>query len=261
VVVRRITPAPGDGDYDAFIPAIPPFYWSAFAARYAGRPRTVPRPPDSLFYQDEQQYYLAFARALGYEGRRPFARLPVAAVDRFGVGATTVVLAPGCKTGEMAAKRWPWFPQLADRFDEVAVVGTHDDRKSFEGAEMQFPAHVRSFVGSLTLRETAELLASAGIVVANDSGLGHMAAAVGTPTILLFGPTPHLTLGALAPNVTTVRAGLPCEPCWFSAARFHACDARVDCLRAIGVDLVERTVRDGLVHRDRRPTLAAEARS
>jgi ADP-heptose:LPS heptosyltransferase len=261
VVVRRNTPAPSDAGYDAFIPAIPPFYWSAFAAMYAGRPRMVPRPPDSLFYQDEQRYYLAFARALGYEGPRPFARLPIAAVDRFGVGATTVVLAPGCKTGEMAAKRWLWFPQLAERFDDVAVVGTRDDLKSFDGVEMRFPAHARSFVGSLTLRETAELLASAGIVVANDSGLGHMAAAVGTPTVLLFGPTPHLTLGPLAPNVTMVRAGLPCEPCWFSTARFHACDARIDCLRAIDVDLVERTVSDRLVHRHRCTTMTAEAGS
>src|SRR5262245_26331570 len=52
--------------YDLIIPAIPPFYWSQFAHLYTQTSRTIRRPPDTLFYQDEQAYYLAFAYALGY---------------------------------------------------------------------------------------------------------------------------------------------------------------------------------------------------
>ncbi|MFN2596555.1 MAG: hypothetical protein ABR563_05125, partial [Pyrinomonadaceae bacterium] len=47
----------------------------------------------------------------------------------------------------------------------------------------------------------------------------------------------------LAPNVTVLRAGLPCEPCWFGA-RFKACDARLDCLREISVEHVSRVIQN-----------------
>src|SRR5437588_11475276 len=80
-----------------------------------------------------------------------------------------------------------------------------------------FPAHVRSFLDQLTLRQTAAWRAAAGAVIGNDSGLFHMAAAIGTPTVRLFGPTSHLSLGQFSPNVQVLRAGLACEPCWFGA--------------------------------------------
>jgi ADP-heptose:LPS heptosyltransferase len=92
--------------------------------------------------------------------------------------------------------------------------------------------HVRSVVGQLSLRETAGVLAAASAVVANDNGLGHIAGAVGTPTILLFGPTPDATLGRLPANVRVLRAGLACEPCWFGD-RYGSCAGRVACLPLI----------------------------
>src|SRR5207237_2248924 len=119
---------------------------------------------------------------------------------------------PGCKTGAMAAKRWPHFAEPAARLPDVAVVGTPDD-ETLGGRAVAWPPHVRSLVGRLTLRETAELLAGAGAVVANDRGLAHVAAAVGAPTVMLFGPTPHATLGTFPPNVTVLRAVLSCAPC------------------------------------------------
>ena len=241
-VVRRIVAAADATRYDVVIPAIPPFYWRRFAGQYR-RIAAAQRPPDARFYADEQDYYFAFARALGYaRAERPAYRLPIAPGERFDVSATTVVIAPGCKTGQMAAKRWPHFPALAERFEDVVVAGIPDDLTHADGRPMRFPAHARSFVGSLSLRETAELLATAGVVVANDSGLGHVAGAVGAPTIMLFGPTPDAALGWLPPNVTVVRAGLPCEPCW-QTARLRACAGRVDCLASLGVDDVERLVR------------------
>ena len=220
--------------YAHVLPAVPPFYWFRFAALYRGR--THARPPDSLFYADEQAYYMTFAKALGC-GVAPEYRLPIGPSERFGVSGRTVVLAPGCKTGEMAAKRWPWFRELAARFDDVAVVGTRDDL-----GDALFPQSCRWFVDRLSLRETAELLASAGLVVGNDSGLSHVAAAVGTPTLMLFGPTSETVLGTLPKHVKVLRTGLDCEPCW-TAARLGACSGRVDCLRQLSVDRVEAEIR------------------
>jgi len=236
--------------WDTIVPAVPPFYWRRYAPAYkalkhsVGSGRIVPRPPDRLFARDEQAFYLGFARELGYpDDSRPLPQLPIGsceAEDR--VGVQTVVLAPGCKTGTMTAKRWPHFEALAMRFADVVVVGTADDLRHFDGRSMQFPAHVRSLVDRLSLRETAELMAASALVVGNDSGLSHVAAAVGVATLMLFGPTDDACLGPLPPNVTVLRTGLPCEPCW-RLSPLAACRRRIDCLAQLDVERVERAAR------------------
>jgi len=232
-------------EYSAVVPAIPPFYWNRFVASYRGVRNAVIRPADDLFYSNEQDYYLEFARQLACDIRQPpYYFLPFAPVFS-DVALTTVVLAPGCKTGDMASKRWPYFALLAERFEDVVLVGTADDLYQADGTAMCFPSHVRSLIGRLSLLETASILASAGVVVANDSGLGHMAGAIGVPTILLFGPTPHQTLGRLPPNVTILRTAMACEPCWFSH-RFGACGRQFTCLKRLSVEIVGATVAEKL---------------
>ena len=241
-VVREVLAGTPRAPYECVVPALPPFYQARFGRAIASRTNALPRPPDTLFYRNEQEFYLQFARTLGYpHDRQPLPSLPIAPSDASEVTLATVVLAPGCKTGEMAAKRWPHFAALAEAFDDVAVVGTVDDLSRGDGSPIKFPAHVRSFAGQLSLRGTAELMASAGVVAGNDSGLSHVAAAVGTPTVMLFGPTPHESLGPLPPNVKALRRGLHCEPCWFRD-RFRGCAKRIDCLAALDVETVRREV-------------------
>lgn len=108
----------------------------------------------------------------------------------------------------------------------------------------------------MTLRETAEAMAAAGAVVGNDSGLSHVAGAVGTPTLILFGPTPHQTLGAFPANVRVMRAGLGCEPCWFGR-RFVACEERIDCLRQLPVERVEDVLLEMMGLQKDKPRLQA----
>ena len=238
--LRRVsvgTNAP-PGTYRAVLPAVPPFYWPRYAAQYRGVANAVARPPDAGFHCDEQGWYLGFAAPFAAAAEAPFCTLPVAPDPALGIGAGTLVLAPGCKGGEMAAKRWPHFPALAEMFADVAIVGTADDVARC-GA---FPPHARSHVGRLSLRATAAALAAAGAVVANDSGLGHVAAAVGVPTVLLFGPTSDCAPGRFPPNVTVLRPALACAPCWFGA-RFAACAGRIDCLAALPPARVAAAVR------------------
>lgn len=235
-VVRRIISgveacSPGSPGYDVIVPAIPPFLWSRFRCFYPPRPNSISRPPDALFYENEQAYYLAFAQALSYPANRhPEYSLPIGPGEFDGVTNNTIVLAPGCKTGEMAYKRWPGFVELAALLSDVAVVGTADDLAQSARGPLVFPPLAHNFIGRLSLRETAELMAGAGLVIANDRGLAHVAAAIGVPTMILFGPTPDRTLGPMPPNVTVLRSGLPCEPCWFGR-RFEKCRKNIDCLR------------------------------
>ena len=73
--------------------------------------------------------------------------------------------------------------------------------------------------------------------MANDTGLAYVAAAVGTPTLILFGPTPDRSLGPLPAHVTALRYGLGCEPCWFSA-RFAQCQRQIHCLQNLEAERV-----------------------
>jgi heptosyltransferase-2 len=222
---------------------VPPYSWRRFEQAYRGKPNVVPRPADALFYSDEQGYYLDFARRLGCDAApAPYPFLPVSEPQQdLGSDTSTLVIAPGCKTGEMAMKRWPHFPALAGMFADVVLVGTGDDLRHADGRAMVFPSHVRSMVDRLSLLELAGVLAGCGTVVANDSGLGHMAAAVGAPTVLIFGPTPDVTLGRLPPNVTVLRSSLECQPCWFTR-RFAACRGAITCLRELSLDTVAACV-------------------
>ncbi|HEV3092485.1 MAG TPA: glycosyltransferase family 9 protein [Candidatus Cybelea sp.] len=243
------TGAIANGAYEIIVPAIPPFAWPRFSARYRNHAGLMPRPDDALFYADEQAYYLDFARRLGCAvPQAPQSFVPAFPSPDAGISSATLVLAPGCKTGIMAAKRWPHYPELAALFDDVAIVGTPDDLRLFDGTPIRFPAHARSLVGSLQLRGLAGVLAASGVVVANDSGIAHLSAALGVPTILLFGPTPDQTLGRLPPNATVMRAGLPCEPCWLSRP-LDACQGRIDCLHSISVESVAAKVQRALARK------------
>jgi ADP-heptose:LPS heptosyltransferase len=104
-----------------------------------------------------------------------------------------VVVHPGAAFG---ARRWP-----ADRFAEVArrlgeaghrvvVTGSGAERALAErvaaGAGL---ADQAVLAGRLDLTELAALVAEAALLVSNDTGIGHLATAYGTPSVLLFGPT------------------------------------------------------------------------
>ena len=229
-LVRSVTNHPGvDGPegYDAVVPAVPPFYWRRFASFYRGRSRVVARPPDALFYIDEQEYYLAFARSLGFAGRPPHYTLPIGPANRFGVGASTVVLAPGCKTGEMAAKRWPWFPDLAARFADGGV-GTDEDLRNSTAADRL--DRTCSRLSAACRSNTAELLASAGTVVA-DGWPAHVAARGHADADDLRSDA-ACRARPLATECQVMRAGLPCRRAG-SMVHAQCVRRRIDCLRAV----------------------------
>lgn len=114
-------------------------------------------------------YYLDFRQAGRVRCRISTAQLrPHRAPKASGIGPRTLALAPGCKTGIMAAKCWHDCPQIADRFED-AIVGTADDLRHFDGAPIIFRAHVRSRVDCLSLPVLA------GALAASTPGLGAAA--------------------------------------------------------------------------------------
>jgi len=123
-----------------------------------------------------------------------------------------VAVAPGSIWG---TKRWPYYGELAARLSRpIVVVGGPDDRHLGEeiGAGR---GHVHNAAGALSLRASAALIARAAVLVTNDSAPLHLATAVGTPIVAIFGPTvPAFGFGPRGPRDEVIeRSGLACRPC------------------------------------------------
>jgi heptosyltransferase-2 len=125
-----------------------------------------------------------------------------------------IALAPG---SVWATKRWPGFPELAHRLaDEYAIVivGGPEDAGLAEGITAAVPSAVDA-TGQLPLLASAALIGRARAIVTNDSAPQHLASAVGTPTVAIFGPTvPAFGFGPLAPvHAIAEHPAMPCRPC------------------------------------------------
>ncbi|HET7620713.1 MAG TPA: glycosyltransferase family 9 protein [Gemmatimonadaceae bacterium] len=155
-----------------------------------------------------------------------------------------VVLAPG---SAWATKRWPYYPRLAARIadgNRLAVVGSAADsdlaRLIIDAVGAQ---GVVDATGKLSLLASAELIGRADVVVSNDSLPQHLASAMSTPTVTIFGPTaPEFGFGPLAPRSVTVRhPSLPCQPCHHHG--LHKCPlGHLKCMLELDVEVVERAV-------------------
>jgi heptosyltransferase-2 len=143
-----------------------------------------------------------------------------AAVDALlaeaGVGTRErlVALAPGSVWG---TKRWPYYPQLAALLaDEarIVVVGGAADSPFATAIAAADPTAIDA-TGRLSLLASAELIGRCAVLVTNDSAPMHLASAMGTPTVAVFGPTvPEFGFGPLAPRASVVgHDALPCRPC------------------------------------------------
>ena len=129
-------------------------------------------------------------------------------------GERLVALAPGSVWG---TKRWPYYPELAQLLAphaRVVVLGSREDAVLAGAITAAEPTAIDA-TGALSLLASAELIRRCGVVVTNDSAPLHLASAMGTPTVAIFGPTvPDFGFGPLAPRASVVGEDtLPCRPC------------------------------------------------
>ena len=129
-----------------------------------------------------------------------------------------VVFCPGAEYGP--AKRWPakYFAELARKFSAqghaVWLIGSKNDEDV--GAEIELAAvgACVNLCGRTTLDEAIDLLSCAALVISNDSGLMHVAAALGKPLLALYGSSSPAFTPPLSDAARIVRLDLPCSPCF-----------------------------------------------
>ena len=145
-----------------------------------------------------------------------------------------VALIPGAR---WATKRWPveHWRALADRLRDAGHVVVAVGGAAERPLAANLGPHLDAF--GLDLPATAALLADCVAAVGGDSGLAHLARAVGTPVVMLFGPTPAARHPPDVGRVDRMVAGLSCRPCSDHGPRVcplghHACLRRLAALDA-----------------------------
>jgi len=131
---------------------------------------------------------------------------------------------------------------------EPVIAGSASDQEAAEAVRALIPGGAPLLAGRTSLPELAALLKLARVVIANDSGPAHLAAAVGAPVVALFGPT-HEAFG-FAPRGERVRVishSLACRPCTVHGGRRCPCGNRA-CLDDIAPAEVLAAARELLVH-------------
>jgi len=94
--------------------------------------------------------------------------------------------------------------------------------------------------GQTTISQLAALLQRCALLVSGDTGPMHLATAVGTPVVALFGPAAPWLTGPYGKQHTVIEKELPCRPCFH---RPRACRGRIDCLKMISAEEVAAAVR------------------
>jgi heptosyltransferase II len=145
----------------------------------------------------------------------------------FDLAKARLGLCPGAEYGP--AKRWPYFKELAERIGmPVVILGSRNDRQAAAGI------HGKDLAGRTTLDEAIELIAGAAVVVSNDSGLMHVAAALRRPQVALFGSSsPEHTPPASA-NARVLWLRLECSPCYARECPL----GHFRCMKEMGVEQV-----------------------
>jgi heptosyltransferase I len=157
----------------------------------------------------------------------PLSAEAVARVDAFLQGARgdgLVILNPG---GGWASKLWPAerFGQLARELrgqglEPLVSFGPGEEALAERVVAASLGAARRSF--PTTLLDYTELARRARLVVAGDTGPLHLACAVGTPVVAIFGPTDPARNGPFAPEDVVVRRTPVCAPCYSRTCQRHA---------------------------------------
>jgi heptosyltransferase II len=129
--------------------------------------------------------------------------------------APFVALAPGSAWG---TKRWPYYVELARTLAEdsrIAVIGSRDDAAVAADIIGVLPPGAAINGIGLPLLASAELIGRAQAIITNDSAPQHLASAMGTPTLTIFGPTvPEFGFGPIAArHAVAGHESLSCRPC------------------------------------------------
>jgi len=121
----------------------------------------------------------------------------------------------------------------------IVLIGSLDQKEGIQKLARDLGEQTVVAAGNLTLRQMAAVISEAGLLVSGDTGPMHTAAAVGTPYVALFGPTPAPGRAPLRGQGIIVDKHVSCAPCDLSVCK-NSGSEYIQCMSSIGVDEVYR---------------------
>jgi lipopolysaccharide heptosyltransferase II len=203
--------------------------------------------PRKTFHTHAVDWYLSVLPPLGVPVHWNFQWLPerpeIAAElnSKFKIeNSKLILLQPGARWEN---KRWPakYFAELvrslAQKFPgtQFAILGGKDDQPLGKIISQAVPEHCLNVCGATTLPEMVEWVRRCDLMITNDTGPMHVAAALGKPLVALFGPTAPERTGPYGQLENVLRLDLPCSPCLKSVCSIAETEK---CLRALVPALV-----------------------
>ena len=218
--------------------------------------RRVPVPQVEMHAVDR---YLLVAKAVGAaESGAPEFRFRIPHADyeevdrllsRSGVRSGTRWVAMNV-SARWPTKRWPAaaFAEVADRLQQegygaVVMIGGPDERADVAAVSGMMKTPAIDLAGATTVGLLPALLSKAALLITNDSGPMHVAAAVGTPVVALFGPTSVVRTGPYGASHRVLVTGISCRPC---LSRTCKNPVQLECLTRISHEQVFVAARDQL---------------
>jgi len=202
----------------------------------------------------EAEQFKGLVAPLGIaEQVRPFAGFmrdwnPAELDAAHGIDPPYIALHVGAST---RYKEWPddAFLRCAEALHNedglgVALVGGAGDGETARALADRLRRRgvdVANVAGERPLRATAAILRDARLFLGADSGLAHLAAALDTPTVVLFGPSDARKWGVQRPGHAVVQGRLPCAPCFIFG--YHKPCRTIDCMAQISPDEVIQSCR------------------
>jgi len=237
---------------------LPNSFGSALAARLAGIPdrrgyatdgrgwllTRATRVPAAVRGSSEVYYYRAMLAGVGLRvsaspdaSLRPRPEWAEAGARRLGAPGPWIGVNPGAAYG--TAKRWlpERYAEVADRLagelgGRVAVLGGPAERALAEDIAARLASPARVLAGETELGELIGVLSQLRLLLTNDSGPMHLAAALGVPLVAIFGPTDWRETAPVGDRRRLVREPVECAPCKLRECPIdHRCMQRVSAER------------------------------
>lgn len=238
-LVDKVLTEPDNREYDLIYMTI----WSdEYAQKYGtqivGNGKDVRKVPLASFEINEAFAHMPMAWDFGFTGELPKTYCRTKKVPLPWIEAQKGVIALSDTTADVEAwqrKRWNGYPELALALKNlgyfVLLIGGQAEADRFDPDD--WPEGIYNLQGKYTIPELAYILKHCDLFIGNDSGPAHIAAAMGTRTIVLFGPTKVRKNRPLGKNVSILTANLPCSPCQYTPAWDKCTDWK--CMDAISV--------------------------
>lgn len=155
----------------------------------------------------------------------------------------------------MRWKQWSLkkYRELCDRILElpntvVMFHGSYSERDMIEEVARQMKHKPIVMAGRTTIKQAAAIIKYSNILVCNDSGLMHVAVALGIPVIAIYGPTDYKRTAPLGEENTIIRKNFDCSPCFKmnGTKKVKNCPFNYRCINDISVDEVFEVIKQKL---------------